>query len=270
MSDSRRLGSALGSDAEARDSQVEALLVDGLDRYFAGQHEEAIHLWTRVLFLDRSHVRARAYIDRARTALAERQRRADEMLHATGESLAQGDAERARLFLTEAEANFGDDERAAGLRWRLERLERLHADVGALESRSGETHEPRPRARRSRHRVYVGAAAAAVMIVALGAMASRGFRELMGWSGAPPAPRAGASALQPPALSTSEIAYIRARTLVSRGRLAEALLALDRVAPESEEATAADALRLRVQQQLLAAGGGPYAGTSPQEGTAPR
>jgi hypothetical protein len=269
MSELRRLPSALGSDAEARDSQVEALLVDGLDRYFAGQHEEAIHLWTRVLFLDRSHVRARAYIDRARTALAERQRRADEMLHATGESLAQGDAERARLLLTEAEANFGDDERSAGLRWRLERLERLHADVHALELRAGETRETRTSSGRGRRRLYVGAVAAGVVAVALAATVSHGFREWIGLAAAPPVPRAGAGALQPPALSTSEIAYIRARTLISRGRLSEALLALDRVAPESDEAAAADALRRRVQQQLLAVGGGPYAGASPQERTTP-
>ena len=31
----------------------EALLDDGLDRYFNGRFEDAIHLWTRVLFLDR-------------------------------------------------------------------------------------------------------------------------------------------------------------------------------------------------------------------------
>jgi hypothetical protein len=267
MSDVRRLGSALGSDRETRDSQVEALLVDGLDRYFAGQHEEAIHLWTRVLFLDRSHVRARAYIDRARTALAERQRRADEMLHATGESLAQGDAERARRLLAEAEANFGDDERAAGLRWRLERLERLHLDVDALDAGTAESIDTSVISQRGRRRLYLGALAAGVVIIAVVATVSHGFRAWIGLTAVPPAPRAGIGALQPPALSTSEIAYIRARTLIGRGRLAEALLALDRVAPDSGEAAAAEALRRRVQQQLLAVGGGPYAGASPEEST---
>src|SRR5687767_13533447 len=129
MPDSRRVLSTGSSGAVDRDSRAEALLVDGLERYFNGQFEEAIHLWTRVLFLDRSHARARAYIDRARTALAERQRQADEMLHATGEWLAQGDADRARALLTKAEASFGDDERAAELRLRLERLERLRVGV---------------------------------------------------------------------------------------------------------------------------------------------
>ena len=92
----RRLESVLPPSAADRDSQAEALLVDGLDRYFAGRYEDAIHLWTRVLFLDRSHARARAYIDRARTALAERQRRAEEMLQASRELLEHGQTEAAR------------------------------------------------------------------------------------------------------------------------------------------------------------------------------
>ena len=41
---------------------IESLLVAGLDRYFAGDYDGAIHAWTRVLFLDRRHARARAYI----------------------------------------------------------------------------------------------------------------------------------------------------------------------------------------------------------------
>ena len=43
-----------------RDARIEQLLVAGLDQYFAGEFEEAINLWTRVLFLDRGHDRARS------------------------------------------------------------------------------------------------------------------------------------------------------------------------------------------------------------------
>ena len=50
------------------DARIEHLLVTGLDHYFADEFEAAINLWTRVLFLDRNHDRARAYIDRARSA----------------------------------------------------------------------------------------------------------------------------------------------------------------------------------------------------------
>ena len=103
---------------------MESLLVEGLDRYFLGRHEEAVHIWTRVLFLDRSHPRARAYIDRARTALAERQRRSEELLHASQALLEQGRTSAARQLLTEAIAATGDDERASALRMRLDRVER--------------------------------------------------------------------------------------------------------------------------------------------------
>ncbi|MBE3098611.1 MAG: hypothetical protein IMZ44_15960, partial [Planctomycetes bacterium] len=64
-----------------RDTRIETLLLCGLDHYFAGDHERAISVWTRVLFLDRGHARARAYIERARSAVAERQRESDELLH---------------------------------------------------------------------------------------------------------------------------------------------------------------------------------------------
>ena len=82
MSDPLRTGSrALDAAAETdRDGKIEQLLLLGLDYYFAGQYEQAINVWTRALFLDRSHARARAYIERARSALAERQRESEELL----------------------------------------------------------------------------------------------------------------------------------------------------------------------------------------------
>jgi cytochrome c-type biogenesis protein CcmH/NrfG len=61
-----------------RDAKIEQLLLSGLDHYFASQYDQAINVWTRVLFLDRSHARARAYIERARSALAEQQRESEE------------------------------------------------------------------------------------------------------------------------------------------------------------------------------------------------
>jgi hypothetical protein len=60
-----------------RDARIEELLLTGLDHYFAGRHELAINVWTRVLFLDRGHAKARAYIERARGAVSERQREAE-------------------------------------------------------------------------------------------------------------------------------------------------------------------------------------------------
>ena len=63
-----------------RDAKIEQLLLAGLDHYFVARYDQAINVWTRALFLDRSHPRARAYIERARSALAERQRESEELL----------------------------------------------------------------------------------------------------------------------------------------------------------------------------------------------
>src|SRR5215472_4329641 len=66
------------ASAADRDAKIEELLLTGLDHYFASQYQQAINVWTRALFLDRSHARARAYIERARSAMAERQRESEE------------------------------------------------------------------------------------------------------------------------------------------------------------------------------------------------
>jgi hypothetical protein len=73
----RRSSSDSGSNSGDRAALIEQLLLAGLDQYFSGHYEQAIHVWTRVFFLDRGHARARAYIERARGALAERQREAE-------------------------------------------------------------------------------------------------------------------------------------------------------------------------------------------------
>src|SRR5919112_335185 len=87
-------------DHESSESRIEELLLAGLDHYFNGQHELAISVWTRVLFLDRSHARARAYIERARGAIAERQREGEELLQTGAAAFQRGDAEGARRLLT--------------------------------------------------------------------------------------------------------------------------------------------------------------------------
>ena len=46
---------SVDADGRERDARIEELLLVGLDHYFAGRHELAINIWTRVLFLDRSH-----------------------------------------------------------------------------------------------------------------------------------------------------------------------------------------------------------------------
>ena len=96
---SRAHDTASGSD---RDAKIEQLLLVGLDHYFAARYELAINVWTRALFLDRSHARARAYIERARSALAEGQRESEELLQNGVAAFHRGDGEEARRLLQAA------------------------------------------------------------------------------------------------------------------------------------------------------------------------
>jgi len=86
-------GAGAPDDAD-REARIEQLLLLGLDHYFAGHYEHAISVWTRVVFLERHHDRARAYIERARSALAERHRETEELLHTGVSAYNAGEVER--------------------------------------------------------------------------------------------------------------------------------------------------------------------------------
>jgi tetratricopeptide (TPR) repeat protein len=240
--------------AADRDSRVEALLVEGVDRYVAGHYQDAIHLWTRVLFLDRSHARARAYIDRARTALAERQRRTDETLDQAAASLAGGDADHARMLLASLEGAPADDERLAVLSLQVDRLERAQGRRPSSARVRAAVVDAVPvvtRRARWRRTGIVAALAAAAMLVALVA----GERFAQGWLGidAGPLDLPPASAGARTAAGADAI-LARARTLYSSGRLDEALGVLDRIEAGNPLAREAESLRLEIRQARRRAG----------------
>src|SRR3954462_5720153 len=106
-----------------RDAKIEQLLLLGLDHYFAARYELAINVWTRALFLDRSHPRARAYIERARSAVAERQRQSEELLLSGVAAFHRGDGDEARRLLKAAIDGGAAAEEALALLERLDRLE---------------------------------------------------------------------------------------------------------------------------------------------------
>src|SRR5215211_2359354 len=118
-------------DHESSESRIEELLLAGLDHYFHGQHELAISVWTRVLFLDRNHARARAYIERARGAIAERQREGEELLQTGAAAFQRGDAEGARRLLTSAVERGAQPDEALAM---LDRLQRLSPVTSVLQT----------------------------------------------------------------------------------------------------------------------------------------
>jgi len=242
-----------------REARIEQLLLSGLDHYFAAEYEQAIHVWTRVVFLDRNHDRARAYIERARQALAERQRESEELVQRGIEAFNNGQTGTSRQLLNEAITRGGSNEVALAF---LDRLNRVEAgSVGgatlALEQPPGRLLLPQPAeqppasgSRRSRAWIGVAAALCAVLVGALflwwqGTQAD-------GRSDAAASVAVGAPAEPLPVPRSSEMILLRARTLYESGRLLDVLAVLDAVPPADALRGDADQLRAEVQRELLA------------------
>ncbi|HEY7449728.1 MAG TPA: hypothetical protein VH702_16350 [Vicinamibacterales bacterium] len=260
MSDSRRpelLGPFEGSGPE-HDAKTEDLLLTGLDHYFAGNYQQAINVWTRVLFLDRGHARARAYIERARSALSEQQRESEEMLHSGVAAFNRGEIELARHLLTSAVDRGGPQELALPI---LARLNRLEAAITAVESahrptetRSVHARTQAPPSPRAVHPVLW--AALAMVILAAAILMIRGdYIDLANLAlMPPPTPRVGSpatSADRLPLPQPAEIALQRARRLFKTGHPTDALRALDVIRPSDVLRPDADRLRAEIQRELL-------------------
>jgi hypothetical protein len=266
---SRTDGSRAFDDAPDadRDAKIEQLLLAGLDHYFAGRFEGAINVWTRALFFDRRHARARAYSDRARGALAERQRRSEELLHSGVAALERGQQSEARRLL-QAAVDMGA--RADELHPLVDRLNRHPGDAARLVG--AESRRPAVALRAATqpgvptpsfsYRSPARSRVAALLTMALVAAAAVGVyfvaigNEPRLWFGSPdiPVTSVTSSALREtsfPLPRRGEMALGRARALALRGRLHEALSALDLVRPTDAEKPDADRLRAEIQRQLL-------------------
>jgi tetratricopeptide (TPR) repeat protein len=263
MSDPLRIEGSRAPEGAAdgdRDAKIEQLLLAGLDHYFAAQYEQAINVWTRALFFDRSHARARAYIERARSALAERQRQSEELLQTGVAAFHRGDGEEARRLLQAAIDAGAPPEDALAFIERLNRLDSVRAKPSR--ARRGARAfsfdlERRPSSRRLRWIVGVSTLA----IVGLAGVASvtyftrADWRPFNGWPQPPGAsPSAPAARELPPLPRRGEAALARAGILAASGKLRDALAILDLVRPTDPQKPAADRLRAEIQRQLLAVG----------------
>jgi hypothetical protein len=265
MTDPHRFGrapaSAEGTDRD-RDARVEDLLLTGLDHYFSGQHDLAVNVWTRVLFLDRGHARARAYIERARSAIAERQREGEELLHTGVAAFQRGDQAAARALLKSAVERGAGGEEAMALLQRIDRLEPTVQQVESTVRQAARTGRdaatvPADTAGHTRLAWIVAGVVAGVLLAAL-TLVSIGDRGAQ-WLGLArdTRPAAPARIEEPlPVPSASELSIGRARALKSRGHLREALAALDSIRHGDRLRAEADGLRGAIQEQLLAAARG--------------
>jgi hypothetical protein len=241
-----------------RDARIEELLLLGLDHYFRGQHELAISVWTRVLFLDRGHARARAYIERARSAIAEKQREGEELLHSGAAAFHRGEAGMARRLLTSAVERGAASEEALALLDRLDRLEvngpvsHAHALVAPVVHRLPDAIRAPAAPRR------VGRLAWIAIGVVTGFAAAAALwlwgEARPNWDALADAPAAVHAHEEPlPIPTVAEVSLTRARALHASGRLHDALAALDSIRRGDVLRREADDLRAAIQRQLLEA-----------------
>jgi hypothetical protein len=239
-----------------RVARIEQLLLSGLDHYFGGNYEQAINVWTRVAFLERGHGRARAYIERARSALAERQRESEESLHQGIAAYESGDWQRARELLTRAVEQGGANEMALVF---LQRLRRLDAVVSApVQERTGTAQSARrtPIAGAPRQTNWVATVAASVVITAVILLGT--LRTASWLRESPVAVRTGDVGTHDPLpiVRDGERRIVRARTFRDAGRLREALRELDAIEIGDALRPEADRLRSEIQHVLLSAAAG--------------
>jgi tetratricopeptide (TPR) repeat protein len=245
------------ADRPDRTAKIEELLLSGLDHYFAGQYEEAVSVWTRVLFFDRGHARARAYIERARAALAEHQRESEVLIQLGVAAFEEGQAAEARELLSSAVARGGPHEVALAVLDRLDRLETATPGVPAPRVAG----QPDPRRRRARvnassSRAWIAGALLLVAAVAVGLYATFTLSNPAGsivWrSSAPPAAAVRPSQDALPMPGPGELALDRARALSSSGHLKEALVVLERINLGDPVRADTERLRAEIQASLLA------------------
>ena len=261
---------AMAGDVPERDreARIEELLVLGLDHYFDEQYELAINVWTRVLFIDRGHARARAYIERARSALGERQRKGDELLHTGEVAFGRGDADAARALITSAVDHGASRDEALALLARIERLETAAPTVAVPQT-------PRPRvhvaaeaatAVHGRTRLkWIAAGVAAGVLLGAALVMMLVERDVIAWPASLGRDAVTTAPLTTalPVPSVAELALSRAGALHQRGRLREALDALDTIAYGDPVRGRADQLKATIQRQLLDAAGGRAPGREP-------
>lgn len=241
---------APSSEAE-REALIERLLLAGLDEYFAGKHEQAINIWTRVAFLEGGQGRARAYIERARGALAESQRRSEELVHTGVAAYHAGDLQAARDLLNRALDEGGANETALVF---LQRLSRLEAATKAPEVPGARRLLRRSRRDPSSPADATNWFATIIASAALAGAILMAAQPVASWLSEMPTAQSSIATQAPeplPIVRGGEVRLARARQLYADGRLRDALRLLDEIGVADPLRADADRVKAEVQRDLL-------------------
>lgn len=259
MSDPLRTDQPNASDRQEdadRDAKIESLLLNGLDHYFASDYAQAIDVWTRALFLDRGHARARAYIERARSALGEQQRESDELIHNGVAAFERGEIDTARQMLNAAVHRGGAHEVALAFLTRIDRLSAA-APTPTLPA----TAPARAPFRPARLPAPPRSTRLLTVLFVIGVLGMVGYAlaswDQVRWLIAGSASEADLVPVRTPQTllvvpRSSETALDRAKALFAAGRLHDAMRAVDLVRPTDLLRADADRLKASIQRELLA------------------
>jgi len=259
-------------------AKIRDLLRRGQELAEAGRYHPAINVWTRILFLDRGNRVARECIERAKRAVAEREREFDAKVQEASRLLEGGDRRGARQLVASV---LDRDRRHPEARSLWEKLEILEdrgprKEMGPSSLSLGERvfSGSRGRARaasaaRQAGRIVQPARVSAVKMAAFlfcalclfGAGAlylhlNWGFliREGPFASARDVGPGAIDPIEIPPLPFPAELHYYSGHRLFAKGRYREALAELGRVDRQSPAFEAARSLTLRIEERLLRGG----------------
>jgi tetratricopeptide (TPR) repeat protein len=252
--------------------KIGGLLQQGRGLFRHGRLQQAIHVWTRILFLDRNNRAAREAIEQAKRMIAERQRELDALVLEAARREAAGDRRGAQQRLSRVLALDPRHAEGRSLWEKIDEHERRgEARSGSL-SMAGKPPEDDEVSKSQRRKVVVRRTAetkpasplkmAAFLFSALCLFAAGGLYLHLNWdflvSDGRPATTSvstGADPLDPQALpslpSLSELHYFNGARLHSKGLYREALSELSLVDRESPTFEEARSLILRIEERLL-------------------
>jgi Tfp pilus assembly protein PilF len=232
--------------------RVRTLIEDAKARLDAGLIREAADIFGRVLLLDPRHRQAGRGLERARTLLAENERRLDAAFEEARRAMDAGENDRARQLLERVVREGSDAAAAMAL---LDRLDARRGRLDALDLRPPVTAGPEARAAGRRpaprwRQVLVGVWT--LVLVTLAVSLAFSWDRLVDTLVSTPTPTSAAIATAPaePEVTAGEIAVSRAREMIARGDLATALVVLEEVSPTDAEYPFARRLRAQVVAAL--------------------
>jgi tetratricopeptide (TPR) repeat protein len=272
---------------EASPPKTELLFRQGEDLYALGLYQQAIHVWTRILFLERGHHRAKAAIERAKRAVSERQRELDAELATAIATLETGDVEAAAARVRHVLSLDPRHDEAHQLTERIAALRRRNEPTASSRAVSDETEPPaskrglllrvsrassRPLSRTTNASPLKMAGFALGVILVF---ASGGLYLYLNWesivsdgafvTGNALSPPGDAPAVDASPPGVSELHYYNGSRLYAKGYYRRALAELSRVRRDDAVFERARSLILRIEERLLRAGELPGETSTPVE-----